>query len=65
MRGPALKCLGGNVMFRLRECVKDATEGASFISFGRLFQARIVEEKNESKRRLSVTSEILNIFRVA
>ena len=39
-------------MFRLRECLKDATEGASFVLFGRLYQARIIEGKNESKKRL-------------
>ena len=48
----ALKYFGGSVIFRLRECLKDATKGASFISFGRLFHAHIVEGKNEYKKRL-------------
>ena len=51
MRVPALKYLGGIFMFLFRACLKAATDDASLTSFGRLFHARIVEGKKESRNR--------------
>ena len=52
MRVPALKYIGGIFcMFLFKACLKAATDGASLNSFGRLFHARIVEGKKESKNR--------------
>ena len=44
---PALKYIGGLLMSLFRRCLKDAMDGACFVSSGRLFHARIVEGKNE------------------
>ena len=39
-------------MYLSRAHLKYATEDAGFISFGKLFYARIVDGKNESRKRL-------------
>ena len=36
-------------MFLFKACLKAATDGAFLTSFGRLFHARIVEGKKESR----------------
>ena len=51
MRVPAFKYLGGISMFLLKACLKAATDGASLTPLGRLFYARIVEGKKESRNR--------------
>ena len=38
-------------MFLFKACLKVATDDASLTLFGRLFHARIVEGKKESKNR--------------
>ena len=64
MRVLALKYLGGTCVFLLRKCLKAATDGASFTSFGRLFVARIDEGKKESKN-IYVITVVLNVFRIS
>ena len=52
MREPVLKYFGGDCMFLFSKDLKTVKDYASFISVGRLFQARVVEGKNESRKRL-------------
>ena len=51
MRVPALKYLGGIFMFLFKACLKAAADEVSLTSFGRLFHARIVEGKKDSRNR--------------
>ena len=50
---PKVKYIGGLLRSLFRRCLKDATDGACFVSSGRLFHARIVEGKKELKYNLS------------
>ena len=51
MRWPSLKYFGGLCMFLLSKDLKIDKDVAFFISVGRLFQARIVDGKYESRKR--------------
>ena len=51
MRVPALKYLGGIFMFLFKACLNAAADEVSLTSFGRLFHARIVEGKKDSRNR--------------
>lgn len=52
MREPALKYLGGGCRFLFRRDLNIDKVDASFVSVSRLFHARIVAGKNESRKRL-------------
>ena len=49
---PALKYLGGILMFLFRRYLKAASESAPLISSDRSFQALIVDGKSELRKRL-------------
>ena len=51
LRVPALKNIGGLLMYLFKRRLKDGTGEVCFVSFGKLFHARIVERKNELNYR--------------
>ena len=50
------------VFVPVKEDLKATTDDASFVSFGRLFHARMVEGKKDSRKRLELAPEFVCLF---
>ena len=59
---PALKYIGGLLRSLFKRCLKDAMDGACFVSSGRLFQARIVEGEKELKYKFVLAWSVRKSF---